>query len=203
MRDVDSNNWYSQKLASGYARPKMRKRGNCLRTSLARGGIEDAVCSSCMAEAAVRISSLIQSSHDQFRPAACPVPCSIPSSVSSGVERVVLNVVKSCGRADRPEEVRAVNSSSTMLRWPAQSGDARGEGMTEGKPDLVPQPLLAHPAGLPMRGRLTDEQRAELLRELGVGQTPSPEQVRADIEQEWLLPSKDGRKELAAAEWAM
>ncbi|GAA6054578.1 hypothetical protein NBRC10513_003468 [Rhodotorula toruloides] len=54
-----------------------------------------------------------------------------------------------------------------------------------------------------MRGRQTDEQRAELLRELGVGQTPSPEQVRADIEQEWLLSSKDGRKELAAAEWAM
>ncbi|GEM08547.1 antiviral helicase SKI2 [Rhodotorula toruloides] len=54
-----------------------------------------------------------------------------------------------------------------------------------------------------MRGRLTDEQRVELLRELGVGQTPSPEQVRADIEQEWLLPSKDGRKELAAAEWTI
>lgn len=61
----------------------------------------------------------------------------------------------------------------------------------------------AHHAWLLMRGRLTDEQRAELLRELGVGQTPSPEQVRADIEQEWLLPSKDGRKELAAAEWTM
>lgn len=54
-----------------------------------------------------------------------------------------------------------------------------------------------------MRGRLTDEQRAELLRELGVGRTPSPEEVRANIEQEWLLPSKDGRKELVAAEWAM
>ncbi|GAA5871318.1 hypothetical protein JCM1840_004411 [Sporobolomyces johnsonii] len=54
-----------------------------------------------------------------------------------------------------------------------------------------------------MPGRLDDEQRAELLKELGVGQTLTPEQVKQELEEEWLLPSKRGDKELAAAEWAM
>ncbi|CEQ40490.1 SPOSA6832_02128 [Sporobolomyces salmonicolor] len=54
-----------------------------------------------------------------------------------------------------------------------------------------------------MRGRLGDKQRAELLKELGIGQTLTPEQVKQELEEEWLLPSKRGDKELAAAEWAM
>ncbi|GAA5952479.1 hypothetical protein JCM21900_005322 [Sporobolomyces salmonicolor] len=54
-----------------------------------------------------------------------------------------------------------------------------------------------------MRDRLGDEQRAELLKELGIGQTLTPEQVKQELEEEWLLPSKRGDKELAAAEWAM
>ncbi|GAA5900618.1 hypothetical protein JCM6882_000923 [Rhodosporidiobolus microsporus] len=54
-----------------------------------------------------------------------------------------------------------------------------------------------------MPRRLTDEQRAELLKELGVGQTLTPEQIREELEEGWLLPSEGGEKELAAAEWAM
>ncbi|GAA5934158.1 hypothetical protein JCM10213_003717 [Rhodosporidiobolus nylandii] len=52
-------------------------------------------------------------------------------------------------------------------------------------------------------GRLTDEQRADLLKELGVWQALTPEQIREELDEGWLLPSEDGSKELAAAEWAM
>ncbi|GAA5985422.1 hypothetical protein JCM11641_000152 [Rhodosporidiobolus odoratus] len=54
-----------------------------------------------------------------------------------------------------------------------------------------------------MPGHLTDKERAALLQELGVGQALTPQQIRDELEQGWLLPSEDGTKELAAAEWAM
>ncbi|GAA6014645.1 hypothetical protein JCM10207_006888 [Rhodosporidiobolus poonsookiae] len=54
-----------------------------------------------------------------------------------------------------------------------------------------------------MPGRLPDEQRAALLHDLGVGQTLTPEQIRKELEDDFLLPSENGTNELDAAHWAM
>ncbi|BGP47048.1 Antiviral helicase ski2 [Rhodotorula kratochvilovae] len=50
---------------------------------------------------------------------------------------------------------------------------------------------------------MSPEQRAALLKDLGVGQQLSPQEVRQEINAGWLLPSKDGRNELRPAEWAI
>ncbi|GAA6001294.1 SKI complex RNA helicase subunit SKI2 [Rhodotorula paludigena] len=50
---------------------------------------------------------------------------------------------------------------------------------------------------------LSSDERAELLTELGIGAAPTPAQIRSELDDTWLLPSRHGRNELAAAEWAM
>ncbi|GAA5870547.1 hypothetical protein JCM8547_002045 [Rhodosporidiobolus lusitaniae] len=52
-------------------------------------------------------------------------------------------------------------------------------------------------------GALTDDRRAQLLTQLGVGASLTPERIRGELDDRFLLPSKDGRNELQAAEWAM
>lgn len=49
---------------------------------------------------------------------------------------------------------------------------------------------------------LSSEERIELLRELGVGQQLTPDDIKQELDQ-YLMPSDDGRKELAGPEWAM
>lgn len=50
---------------------------------------------------------------------------------------------------------------------------------------------------------LSPFERNELLKKLGVGDLPSPEKIRDELEQEWLLPSVGGRKELESPDWAV
>ncbi|GAA5893928.1 hypothetical protein JCM8208_001280 [Rhodotorula glutinis] len=47
------------------------------------------------------------------------------------------------------------------------------------------------------------EERAALLKDLAVGVQPTQDDIRREIDDGWLLPSRDGRNELRAAEWAM
>ncbi|KAI5480335.1 antiviral helicase SKI2 [Pseudohyphozyma bogoriensis] len=51
--------------------------------------------------------------------------------------------------------------------------------------------------------QLSDEQRAALLSDLGVGALPTPEAIRDELEREWLLPSAGARKELGDIDWAV
>ncbi len=53
--------------------------------------------------------------------------------------------------------------------------------------------------GLP----LTESQRVSLLESLGVGELPTPEAIKQELEQDWLLPSKGGRRELSDVDWAV
>lgn len=50
---------------------------------------------------------------------------------------------------------------------------------------------------------LTDDQRLNLLEQLGVGHGLTPEQIREELESAFLLPSTSGNSELKPAEWAM
>lgn len=50
---------------------------------------------------------------------------------------------------------------------------------------------------------LTDESRKELLELLGVGKLPTPDEIREELENDWLKPSIGGKKELSGIEWAM
>ncbi|GAA5916164.1 SKI complex RNA helicase subunit SKI2 [Sporobolomyces salmoneus] len=50
---------------------------------------------------------------------------------------------------------------------------------------------------------LSSEERFKLLQDLNIGKLPTKEEIRAELDDNWLLPSRDGRKELDPAEWAM
>ncbi|KAK4055538.1 Antiviral helicase ski2 [Microbotryomycetes sp. JL201] len=54
-----------------------------------------------------------------------------------------------------------------------------------------------------MSRRLTAEERCRLLSDLHVGQPPSPEAIRNELEREWLRPSPGARKEMSEAHWAV
>lgn len=49
---------------------------------------------------------------------------------------------------------------------------------------------------------LSDEERRELMRELGIGKQLTQDEVRSELD-EWLMPSQDGRKELSGPDWAL
>lgn len=50
---------------------------------------------------------------------------------------------------------------------------------------------------------LSADERQQLLKDLGVGVAPSPAEIKHELEQEWLRPSKGGRKELGEPYWTM
>jgi len=50
---------------------------------------------------------------------------------------------------------------------------------------------------------LTEIDRLKLLQSLGVGEVPTPDQIKQELDQDWLLPSKGGRRELSDVDWAM
>jgi len=54
-----------------------------------------------------------------------------------------------------------------------------------------------------MPNLLDPESRFKLLQDLEVGQPITPERVGQELDQGWLLPSRDGTKELQPAEWAL
>ncbi|GAA5844741.1 hypothetical protein JCM5353_008355 [Sporobolomyces roseus] len=54
-----------------------------------------------------------------------------------------------------------------------------------------------------MPNLLDGEARFKLLQDLQIGKPITPEQVRQELDQGWLLPSTDGTKELEPAEWAL
>lgn len=50
---------------------------------------------------------------------------------------------------------------------------------------------------------LTAAERQQLLKDLGVGVAPSPSAIKAELEEEWLRPSRGGTKELGEPYWTM
>ncbi|KAK4057847.1 Antiviral helicase ski2 [Microbotryomycetes sp. JL221] len=53
-----------------------------------------------------------------------------------------------------------------------------------------------------MATSLTREQRSQLLKDLNVGNPPSPDDIRKELEHEWLRPSRGARKEMSEPHWA-
>ncbi|GAA5886319.1 hypothetical protein JCM16303_003762 [Sporobolomyces ruberrimus] len=54
-----------------------------------------------------------------------------------------------------------------------------------------------------MPALLSPEERFELLQDLQIGKPPTREEIRRELDENWLLPSQDGTKELDPTEWAM
>ncbi|GAA5944452.1 SKI complex RNA helicase subunit SKI2 [Sporobolomyces koalae] len=54
-----------------------------------------------------------------------------------------------------------------------------------------------------MPALLSSEERLKLLQELRVGSVPTRDEIRSELNREWLLPSRDGTKELDPTEWAL
>lgn len=65
------------------------------------------------------------------------------------------------------------------------------------------QPLRRPRTTFAMPSPLTEEQRSELLKKLGVASPPTPADIRAELEAEWLRPSRGARKEMGEPHWAV
>jgi hypothetical protein len=87
-----------------------------------------------------------------------------------------------------------------VVRWSERKKREQRSGT--GSTDDCTFSLRPHPV-LTMPVPFSAEQRTDLLHQLGLGQLPTPDAIRQELERDWLLPSSGARKELSGIEWAM